>query len=99
MADMPVLTRLMVVHTRTALQDPTGNDLIDDGTEDQGNDTIISQGGYDTIYGRAGDDLINLEAGINAGNNLDTCTLQANDLIEVTLEFDTLRYNYWRQGP
>ena len=70
-----------------------GNDLIDGGTEDQGNDTIISQGGYDTIYGRAGDDLINLEAGINAGNNL-VHAGAGNDLIEVTLNeltpFDTI---------
>ena len=44
-----------------------GEDLIDGGTEDNGNDTLISRGGDDTIYGRAGNDVINLVEGTNPG--------------------------------
>ena len=43
----------------------TGKDYIDGGTEDNGNDTIISEGD-DTIYG-AGDDRINLEGVLTLG--------------------------------
>ena len=62
---------------------------MDGGTEDNGEDTLISGGGNDTIYGRAGNDLIDLQAGVNAGNILVRAG-GGDDVIEVTL--DELRY-------
>ena len=60
----------------------TGEELIDGGSEDGGNDTIDSAGGDDTIYGRAGNDLIKLTAD-------GTTRVQGgagDDVIEVYLE-------------
>ena len=70
----------------------TVKELLDGGTEDNGQDTIDSAGGDDTIYGRAGNDLIKLgsqgNALIHAGAD--------NDVIEVTLA--SLTYNTTIKG-
>lgn len=59
----------------------SGKELIDGGTKDSGNDTIISNGGDDTIYGRAGNDTIMLNSAglvhVQAGGG--------DDLVEVSL--------------
>ena len=67
----------------------SGNEVLDGGTEDSGEDTLISGGGDDTIYGRAGDDFINLQAGNNAGNVF-VRTGGGDDIIQVKL--DELKY-------
>ena len=67
-----------------------GTDLIDGGKQNSGDDTLISGGGDDTIYGRSGNDVINLEAGINAGEVLIHAGA-GDDIIEVKLSELTFR--------
>ena len=61
-----------------------GKDFIDGGTENNGNDTLISSGN-DTIYGRAGDDLINLEGGAYSGI-VSVHAGAGDDIVEVKLQ-------------